>query len=449
MQVKFLGAAGTVTGSSYVLTSDSGKSILIDLGMFQGTAAVDALNYKSFEYDCSKLSGAILTHAHLDHCGRLPILLDHGFSGNIWMTAPTRELTELSLLDSAKIAKQDDKQVLYDKSLALRTFKRFVTADYHEEFEIADFGIRMYDAGHILGSASLEIEDRASKSGMKKIVFSGDLGNSPEDLVQPTEYISDADAVIMESTYGDRLHPDEDPTELIASEIQAVEKSGGVMLLPAFSLERTQDLLHIIMHLKKEGKVKADTTVFLDGPMAQKATDIYLDYPQFFNEHIQKELSLGSPFRFDGLNIIGSWQESQDIHMHPGPKVIIAGSGMMSGGRIVGHAAVYLPRSSTRLCIVGYQAEETLGRQLLEGSREVSIEGSAVSVLASVSSTRAMSSHADQKLLLDWLKNIKNVKKVFLTHGEDSAREVLSEKVKSEVHIDDVVLPLLNQEMAV
>lgn len=447
MKIKFLGAAGTVTGSSYLLTSGTGKSILIDLGMFQGPDHIDQLNFEPFDCDVRKLAGVVLTHAHLDHCGRLPIILPLGFTGQIWMTPPTRDLTELSLLDSAKIAKEDDRKILYDEELAQKTVDRFVTRDFGEVFTLGDFTVTFRDAGHILGSAIVELVDNQPDSATRKIVFSGDLGNSPEDLLPETERIDAADAVVMESTYGDRLHPDEDPAEVVRGEIQKVESSGGTLLIPAFSLERTQELLHIIMHLKKTGAVLPQTPIYMDSPMGRRATMIYKQYPQDFNAHIKDDQKSGSVFDFPGLAVVGKSKESDAIHGESGPNVIIAGSGMMTGGRILGHAVHYLPIGSTRLLIVGYQGEGTLGRKLLEGSKEVIIKGMTVRVMATVNDTQAMSAHADQGQLMSWLRFIKNVKKVVLTHGDDGPRAVLSNKISEELHITDVTLPVLHQEI--
>lgn len=448
MKIKFLGAAGTVTGSSYVLTSGSGSSIIIDLGMFQGPPVIENLNYNPFDCDPGRLSGMVLTHAHLDHCGRLPILLPKGFTGDIWMTPPTRDLTELSLLDSAKIAREkDSNKILYDEDLAIKAIARFKTINYHQTFALGDFTINILDAGHILGSGSLVIEDKNPDSAIKKIIFSGDLGNTPEPLEKETETINNADAVVMESTYGDRLHPHANPSDAVAFEINSIEKSGGTLLVPAFSLERTQELLHMIMHLKETGKVSLTTPVFMDSPMAQKATNVYLNYPAYLNAHIQADLKSKNPFEFPGLTVIQKSHESQALHSLPGPKVIIAGSGMMVGGRILAHAAHYLPLSATRLLIVGFQGEGTLGRELFERKKQVAIDGQKIEVKATVSDTQAMSSHADQTQLLTWLKNIKNVKKVFLTHGEDSSRAALSQKISTDLRISDITLPQLNQEV--
>lgn len=441
MKIKFLGASGTVTGSSYVLTSDSGTSILIDLGMFQGVYEIDKLNYLDYDYDVSRLSGAVLTHAHLDHCGRLPILIPKGFVGDIWMTEPTRDLTEISLLDSAKIAKYDKNKSLYDEDIVYKTVEKFRTTEYGKQFEVGDFLVTMRDAGHMLGSTSLEIVDTKSKSEIKKIVFSGDLGNTPEELVRETETINDTDVVVMESTYGGRLHPSENPVDVIADEINIVQKTGGTLLIPAFSLERTQELLHMIKHLIQEKKISSNTPIFMDGPMAKKATAVYLKYPDLFNAHIQTEMRDESPFSFESLE-----EEMRDVS---GVKVIIAGSGMMMGGKIMDHARRYLPGSDNRILIVGYQGEGTVGRQILDGEKTVLIYGEKVAVRANVNSTQAMSSHADSGQLVSWLRAIKGVKKVFLTHGENESRTALTGEIKRKIGIEDVEMPVLNQEVSI
>lgn len=446
MKLKFLGAAGTVTGSSYVLTSSSGQSILIDLGMFQGGPDIDKLNYEPYDFDASRLLGAVLTHAHLDHCGRLPIITSHGFKGNIWMTPSTRDLTELSLFDSAKIARDDGREVLYDSNLVTQTIVNFRTVEYHTPFQIGDFTIVMKDAGHILGSASLEVTEKNPDTEIKKIVFSGDLGNYPAQLEETTEFVDSADAVVMESTYGDRLHPEGSPVDSLQSEINQIEKTDGTLLIPSFSLDRAQELLHMIMHLKKEGKVAKQTPVYLDSPMAQKATTIYVNYPKLFNPHVEGDLKIGRLFDFPGLNIVSGRGSSEALHNIPGSKVIIAGSGMMTGGRVVGHAAYYLPIPTTRLLIVGFQGEGTLGRELEEGSREVFINGK-IQVKGIVNAIHTMSSHADQTQLMKWLKHIKNTKKIFLTHGEDPSRKTLAAKITKDLGITDISLPTLNQEL--
>lgn len=437
MQIKFLGAAGTVTGSCYLLTSQSGDSVLIDCGLFQGPRDIERLNDFPLDGDCSQISAAILTHAHLDHCGRLPNLLPQGFKGQIWMTPPTKDITEISLFDSAKINRGD-------KKIVKKIVQRFQTIDYETQFKIEDFGIIMRDAGHILGSASLEIVDQKTN---QKIVFSGDLGNTPEDLIKATELIGFSDIVVMESTYGDSVHPTSDPSEMIQLEINSIESSGGTLLIPAFSIERSQELLHKISHLKKAGKIKMETPIFFDSPMAQKVTEVFEKYHQYYNEELKIDFAHDDPFHFTGLTVVENKTDNKILENTNGPKIIIAGSGMMTGGKILGHAIRYLPINSTRLLIVGYQGRGTLGRSLLEGQKNVRIEGNFITVQASINQTQAMSSHADSPKLMNWLKNIKSVKKIFLTHGEDEPRKTLAEKIKTDLQIFDISLPILNQQV--
>lgn len=446
MKIKFLGASGSVTGSSYLLTSDGGQTILIDLGMFQGSPDMEKFNFQPLNFDATKIKAVLVTHAHLDHSGRLPLLVKNGFSGSIYLTAPTAELVELSLFDSAKIAKEDKSVPLYNSDDVIKTIKQFVTIEYDNPLYIGNFIVTFKDAGHILGAASLEVTDTSSVSELSKVVFSGDIGNFPATLERHTEFTKQSDVVVMETTYGDRLHPEENPVEALRSEINAIEISGGTLLIPSFSLDRAQELLHMIMHLKKEGKVLQETPVILDSPMAEKATHIYVEYPKLFNPHIQEDLKVGQLFDFPGLEVTKGWRDSLALHKRNEPKVIIAGAGMMSGGRIVGHAKYYLSNPSTRVMIVGYQSTGTLGREILEGNKEVVIDGQRIEVKASIHDTQAMSSHADQSQLMSWLKNIKGVKRVFLTHGDIDAREAFSKKIKSELNVGEVTIPEKDEE---
>lgn len=446
MKIKFLGASETVTGSCYQLTSTSRQTkILIDCGLYQGSPELEKLNYVPLECDCANLAGVVLTHAHLDHCGRLPLLLNWGFTKQIWMTPPTRDITELSLLDSAKINEGEDK-TLYNHKQVQEIVRHFNTVEYDHSFSLGDFDITLRDAGHILGSASIEITDRSGQPGSNKIIFSGDLGNSPQDLINPTEPIGPADAVVMESTYGDSSHPAENPSQIIQAEINAVEASGGTLLIPSFSIERSQELLHRISHLKKSGLVKNETPIFFDSPMAEKVTLIFEKYHQYFNEELKEDFAHSDPFMFPGLTVVDNKEAFETLTQAVGTKVVIAGSGMMTGGRILGQAIRYLPLATTRLLIVGYQAENTLGREILDGKRSVTIANVPIEIKASVNQTQAMSSHADQPHLLKWLEAIKGVKKIFLTHGENEPRQTLSEKITTDLHINDISMPKLNEE---
>lgn len=446
MKLTFIGAAGTVTGSGFILTSDSGRSILVDLGMYQGTKEEEKLNYVPLSFDPSTLIGVVLTHAHLDHCGRLPILMRGGYHGRLYMTRATASLTQLTLSDAAHVMTlHEENPPLYNIHDVEKLLGRVMAVNYDEEFTIGPFRLTMKDAGHILGSASVVIRDTSAYGAIKSIVFSGDLGNSPEDIVRPTEPVGAVDAVVMESTYGDKLHPKEDTMALIQREFNSVEESGGTLLIPAFSLDRTQELLHKIDHLKKEGRIRNETPVFLDSPMAISATEIYESYRELYSKELTEHSKVDDPFNFPALSMVQESRESRKIKEVEGAKVIIAGNGMMAGGRILKHSVEYLPIPTTRLLMVGYQGVQTLGRQIAEGARDVVIDGHPVHINATVSESIGMSAHADQAGLLSWLGAIKGVKKVFLAHGENPAREAFSQKVKSDLNIQDVFIPSIQQ----
>ncbi len=441
-KIAFLGASGEVTGSSFLVTAEDNSQILVDLGMFQGTKEVAELNYQPLQFNPADLSGVVLTHAHLDHCGRLPLLVFGGFKGKIYMTAPTLALIEIVLSDSAKIAEEDMKHTpLYGTDEVEKVLKMVEVIKYDEKFSVGSFEFTFKDAGHILGSSSIEITDTTDK---KKVVFSGDLGNSPEDIVRSTEYIDESDFVVMEATYGDKAHPPEDIAQIIQEEINGVEKKGGVLLIPAFSLERTQELLHRIHHLKKDGKILPETPVFFDSPMGIRATLIFKEYRSFYNDELQSHTD--DPFSFEGLVVTEDARDSKEILKAVEPKVIIAGSGMMSGGRILHHAVNYLRFPTTSILFVGYQAEETLGRKILQGTKNVWINDTQITVRAKIREIASMSSHADLPKLLKWLGHIKNVSQVFLVHGEANQRNVFAEKIKKNLGITSIILPQNGEE---
>jgi metallo-beta-lactamase family protein len=351
-------------------------------------------------------------------------------------------LTALILADAAKVATEDiEKQPLYNLDDVDRTLQLIEEVTYDNIFTIGSVSVVFRDAGHILGSGSIEVSDVKGN----KIVFSGDLGNTPEDMIRPTEQVKKAEYVIMESTYGDRLHREEDPSAVLQEEINEIEKSKGVLLIPSFSIERAQELLHRINHLKNNKKIDEGTKVFLDSPMAIRATEIFRRSPELYNRELTKEMKTDDPFGFPGLVLTQSAEESRAILLASAPKVIISGSGMMHGGRILHHAINYLSDSKTRLLLVGYQAPGTPGRRLLDGEKKIMIYNQEVIVKANIREVEAMSCHADQKKLLHWLGGIKDVKQVFLTHGEDESRRVLGEKIKEEIGLKDVVLPVMGQ----
>lgn len=442
-KIKFLGAAGEVTGSSFLVTAQDNSQLLIDFGMFQGPKALTDLNYKPLQFNPADVTGVVLTHAHLDHCGRLPLLVFGGFKGKIYMTAPTFALVEVILTDAAKIAQEKVEYVpLYGTDEVEKVLNMIEVITYEETLSLGGFAVTFKDAGHILGSASIEVVD---KTDGKKMVFSGDLGNTPEDIIKPTVYINEADIAVIETTYGDKDHQKENPTDIIQEEINAVESNSGVLLIPAFSLERTQEILHKINHLKKDGKIRMDTPVFMDSPMGIRATEIFKQFREFYNEEMQQHTD--DPFSFEGLATTIDVRDSKDIIKAMEPKVIIAGSGMLSGGRMLHHALNYLPRKTTRILFVGYQAEETLGRQIINGARNIAIYGKRLKIRANVRSIESMSSHAGQTKLITWLKHIKDVKKIILIHGDVKQRIAFAEKIKHELHITDIALPVNGDEI--
>lgn len=436
-KIKFLGAAGGVTGSGTILTGEN-NSLLIDLGMFQGLDDKGGVNSAPLQFNVNDIQAVLVTHAHLDHCGRLPLLVKNGYRGKVYTTEASKAIIHVSLLDSAGLAGENGVPLYTEKDVE-QLINLIETVPYDNGFNAGEFTITFRNAGHILGSASIEIKDKNGQI----IVFSGDLGNTPEDLIPPTEYINHADFVVMESTYGDSTHPNEDPAEIIQKGINEVEKTGATLLIPAFSIERTQEVMHIIGQLKKENRVQNNTPIFLDSPLANEVTEIFKKFPELYSNELSKE---ENPFNFPGLSVIQTATESKDIIEVRGAKVIIAGSGMMTGGRILHHLQNYISIPSTRLLIVGYQGVETLGRDIQEGAKEIQINNEFIPVKATITSMDSLSSHADQPKLLIWLKHIQGVKKVFIDHGDANQRQVLADKIRSDIGIADVILPDANRE---
>lgn len=430
------GAAGTVTGSNHLLVSNDGKKILVDMGMFQGNEDIQKLNYEPLGFNPAEIDAVILTHAHLDHCGRLPMLSAHGFKGIVYATQATYDLASVVMYDSAKIAQYDDDlPIIYNYDDVAKILNNFKVVSYNAPFDLFGYSVEYKDAGHLLGSALVRLTEKETG---KKIIFSGDLGNMPAPLLKSTETFDEADVVVMESTYGARNHPDENPLNVLESEIHAVERNNSVLMIPAFSLERTQVILHMIKHLKKEGKIERNTPIYLDSPMGITATEIYKDHTELFNDHVRGEFKADDAFDMPALHVMR--KTNKRIFRRKGTKVIIAGSGMMTGGRILGHAKKYLDDPKNRLLIVGYQGEDTLGREIVEGAKVVKIDDEVVDVNANLTVLRSMSAHADQKQLLTWLESIKGVQKVILIHGEDDARKAITPLIQ-KLGINDIESP--------
>ena len=435
-----------VTGSSYFLTGEE-TGLLVDFGMFQGKAEMGDFNMTKPAIDFDKLTAVVLTHAHLDHCGRLPLLLRYGFRGPIFMTEATKALVELVLYDSAKLAKEEETRVeLYTDEDVEKILKQVQLVDYDKPFMVGEFELTMLDAGHILGSATVLVRD--TKSG-KLISFSGDLGNTPEPLLSPTHWVKKADVAVVESTYGDEIHEPRDEVDELAEIIKEAEKEKGTVIIPSFSLQRSQEILYIFDQLKKMGKMKEETPVFLDSPMAIRATEVFRDFPELYNRKLQKQAKTDDPFDFPSLVLCDTLEKSKQIKNLQGTKVIVAGSGMMTGGRVLHHVISFLGEPKTQLVFVGFQAEGTMGRTIKDGIDKVNVWGNVVTIKARIKEIKTMSSHADQGQILNWLSKMEGLSRVILTHGEELPRLVLAEKVRQDFPGMEVDLPILNEEIEI
>lgn len=403
---------------------------MIDCGLHQGSHYADRENFEKFAYDPKEVSAVFITHSHLDHIGRLPSLVLAGFKGTIYSTHATRDFAELMLEDSehllAKEAEREARPLLYRDSDIPKVTGLWKGLKYHEPVEVGPFKVELYDAGHILGSAIIHIEAEG-----KTIVFSGDLGNVPSPLIKPTEKIPSADYCLIESTYGDRVHEDvAQRREMLLGAIEETFKAGGVLMIPTFAMERTQDLLFHFHQLNEEGKLPNEP-IFLDSPLAIKLTELFKKHEDAFNDKVENIVKVGDEvLSFPELRVTLSTEESKGINDVPSPKIIIAGSGMSNGGRILHHELRYLPDSKSEVVFVGYQAEGSMGRQLLEGATEVHIFGEAVPVRCRRIDIPGYSAHADQPHLLDWLSSMKgSLKKVFVVQGEQTSSETLAHKI--------------------
>jgi len=436
-KLTFHGGAGSVTGSNFLLETDSLK-ILIDCGFFQGCNICEDKTRTPFQYDPATINYLFVTHAHLDHMGRIPKLVKDGFKGVIYSTLPTKDLTELMLTDSIRIlraeAKRDNKSPIYDKADIERTMSLWRTVDYHQNIPLeSGISVSFKDAGHILGSAMVEFV----RNG-KKLVMTGDLGNSPAPLLKDTEPVTDANYLVMDSVYGDRNHESRNERgQLLEDLIENVALNKGVLLIPAFSIERTQEILFEIERMM-ETKQIPPIPVFIDSPLAIAATEIYKKYDDYFNKDVKYVISSGNEiFSFKQLHLTKAKEDSKEIFTVPNPKIIIAGSGMSQGGRIVYHEKRYLPEKTTTVLIIGYQAPGSLGRQLQEGAKKVTILDDEVIVNAKIVEIRSYSSHKDSDALLLFAKKAADsVEKVFVVMGEMKSSTFLTQRLRDYLGVD-------------
>lgn len=442
MKLSFLGAVKSVTGSSYLLESGDTK-ILVDCGLHQGSHYCEEHNYEKFGFDPKEIKAVFITHAHIDHTGRLPQLVHAGFQGKIYSTHPTKDMAEALLVDSEHLLREEaekkGKLPIYTIPDVTRTVGLWQKLSYHEKLVVGPFVVELYDAGHVLGSSSVVVEAEG-----KRIVFSGDLGNMPAPFIKPIEYIPDVDYALVESAYGGRIHERAaERKDMLEDAIEEAVLSKGVLLLPAFALERTQEMIFELNELIEHGRIPR-IPVFIDSPLAIKLTAVYEKYsqdPNYFSEESIKLIRKGDAiFNFPGLRMTLSTEESKAINDIPSPKVIMAGSGMSNGGRILHHERRYLSDPASSIVFIGYQAQGTLGRLILDGVKTVKMFGEIVPVRCKVRTISGYSAHADQPQLVKWVDAMQDrVQKVFVVQGEEEQSNDLALKLRDELAVNAVV----------
>ncbi|MEJ5992352.1 MBL fold metallo-hydrolase [Ramlibacter sp. PS3R-8] len=435
MRLTFMGAAGTVTGSKYLLEHD-GRRLLVDCGLFQGLKQLRLRNWDRFPLDPASIDAVVLTHAHIDHSGYLPGLIKKGFKGPVFATEATRDLCELLLPDSGHLQEEDafyanrhgfskhhPAEPLYTEEDGRRALRLFRAQPFGTAFEpIPGVSIRFSPAGHILGAASVHVAWEGGSA-----LFSGDLGRDEDVIMRPPEAPAAADYVIVESTYGDRLHANEDPATLVAGAINRTAARGGVVVIPAFAVGRAQALMHIVAVLKKERRIP-DLPLFLNSPMAVNATALYHKYRP------QHRLSVEECDRMHtGARIVNTVEESRKLNELRFPAVIISASGMATGGRVVHHLKAFAPDHRNTVLLAGYQAAGTRGAALAGGATQIKIHGDYVPVRAEVANIGALSAHADRNELLAWLAKLPRApRRVFVTHGEPVAADHLRQAIEEK-----------------
>lgn len=435
MKLTFYGGVGEATGANYILESGDAR-IMVDCGLHQGGHYAEKQNFEPFPYDAKHVAAVFVTHAHLDHIGRLPSLVRAGFAGTIYSTTATKDFSELMLLDSehilSKEAEREKRPSLYtarDIEVVERLWRGL---HYHEPVTVGPFTVELFDAGHILGSAIVRVEAEG-----KTVVFSGDLGNFPAPIIKPTEMMNAADYCIVESTYGDRIHENVDKRrEMLEDAVEDTVRAGGTLMIPTFAMERTQELLYHLHQLFMEGRIPR-VPVFIDSPLAIKLTAIYKKHEDYFNSETAQIARSGDDIlNFPGLRLTLTTEQSKEINGVQPPKIVIAGSGMSNGGRILHHEMRYLPDPKSMIIFVGYQAQGSLGRQILDGASEVRIFGETVPVRCKKLNIPGYSAHADQARLLEWVGHMRgSLKKVFVVQGEEQSSKVLAGKI-----VDDMAL---------
>ncbi|MBC3898420.1 MBL fold metallo-hydrolase [Acetobacterium malicum] len=460
MKIKFLGAALSVTGSCHLVTTDHCK-FLLDCGLFQGSEALEELNYQEFDFNPAEIDFIILSHAHVDHCGRIPLLVKQGFKGKIYCTGATAEIADIMLQDSGNIHEMDAKWInkrtirsgkrqiapLYTQADAARCSQYFFPVAYGQTFEINPWiKIRLNEAGHILGAAIIEIwaEDDGKTT---KLVYSGDIGAANQRMLNNPTLIAAADYLIMETTYGDRVHETQQESgKRFLDIIFKTVARGGTVVAPAFALGRTQDLIHELelfydnheLHQNQLDKVN----VYVDSPLATDATEIFRKNAHYFNDKIKARIKKGEElFYFRNLYFTKSIDQSKALNDDPAPKIIISSSGMADAGRVQHHLKHYLWKPKSSIVFAGYQAEGTTGRAITSGEKYVRILRERIRVNAEIYFLEGFSAHADKNDLLKWLSGFKEKpKKIFLVHGEEEPKKIFAETVKNILGYDCTIV---------
>ncbi len=460
MNVKFLGAAMSVTGSCHLVTTDKYK-ILLDCGQFQGGKALEELNEKEFGFDPAEIDFMILSHAHIDHSGRIPLLVKRGYSGRIYCTDATADLVDIMLKDSGYIHEKEAEwtnrkaersgkpfvEPLYTFEDAAESIKYLEPVLYGQLHEInPDVKVRFSDAGHILGSSIVELWINEGEH-VSKLVFSGDLGVKNKPILRDPETIAEADYLIMEATYGDRVHESSfDSLGKFFDIILKTTRRGGTVVIPSFAVGRTQELIyHLNIFYEEHRELKAELDkimVYVDSPLATSATEIFRRNAQVFDEETREYILKGdNPLDFKNLIFTRSSEESRQLNFNPAPKIIISASGMCEAGRIKHHLKHHLWDSKCSVVFVGYQAVGTLGRSLVNGDKDVSIFGEKIHVNAEIYNLEGFSGHADRDDLLEWLSSfITPPKKIFLVHGEEESKKGFAHTVKEVLGYDCTVV---------
>ncbi len=486
IDIQFLGAVGTVTGSQFLVTAGD-RRVLIDCGMFQGAPEEVRRNRIPFEFEPGELDAALLTHAHLDHCGRLPALVKGGYHGPIFATAGTTDLAEIVLRDAAKLQQEaearwrrrhpdqaaahhaelrdeqamveageampdrlraaeptgatETRAALYDERDVDQTARQFRDVRYGEMVEVTP-GVHatFHDAGHILGSAIIELRISDGREETT-VVFSGDLGRGNTPILRDPARLSHADHVVVESTYGDRDHADhEKAIEDLVQAVAEVAGGGGVMLVPAFAIGRTQELVWVLDDLVRDGRIPR-LPLYLDSPMASRASDVYLRHTDYYDAETAALLRSGdSPLEYPGQAYTNSVEDSKAIRTAERPLIVVASSGMLTGGRIMHHLKDFLPDQACTLLFIGYQGEGTLGRHLQTGGRTARIDGQEIEVRCRIRTISGFSAHADEDELVAWLSGFTRgdgaPQRAFVVHGDPGPAAALAERVRRELGLE-------------